>query len=570
MTVKSKVAILIFGFSFILSCNFTVKALDQFSTDYEITYDINDAGETTVKQKVFITNQIEDVIATKYSLSINNMAIYEEKAYEENENINLKKELTQDTITLTALFEKYTVGKDKTKEFIIEYKTRDLAYRSGKIWSINIPRAQIPDSAKKYTVTLKIPQTFGNKLFISPQPTSKPESNTYVFLGNDLKNMGITAAFGEYQIINFKIKYEIENPWWINAIYDVALPPDITGVQQISFGGLEPAPTKIYLDSDGNTIARYKLKRKEKLAINLTGTAKISARQIDVSRGGNIDDVSKQILSSYTKSTKYWESNDELIQKLAKELYAKDQNVSQNAQKIYNYLVSNFSYDKEIVNSTSKERQGALLALKNKQNLACMEFTDSFIAISRAMDIPSREINGYAFSSNEKSQPLSINLNQGDFLHSWAEFYDPSFGWVQIDPTWGNTSGIDYFTKLDTNHFALVIRGKSSLLPLPAGAYRTTNDKKLLDIGFDQENIDSRTFTERLTIKKRPNFNLFRILLNQNKYLVVNTGSVAVGNINDKFYLAPHQSKEVYLSKKIRRLSYKTFDGTNAFVQIQE
>ncbi len=50
---------------------------------------------------------------------------------------------------------------------------------------------------------------------------------------------------------------------------------------------------------------------------------------------------------------------------------------------------------------------------------------------------------------------------------------DSEKGWVQIDPTWENTTkGVDYFNSFDLNHIAFVLKGRSSLTPYPAGAYK--------------------------------------------------------------------------------------------------
>lgn len=42
-----------------------------------------------------------------------------------------------------------------------------------------------------------------------------------------------------------------------------------------------------------------------------------------------------------------------------------------------------------------------------------------------------------------------------------------------VDPTWENTTGgVDYFNKLDLNHFVFAIKGSSSSNPPPAGSYK--------------------------------------------------------------------------------------------------
>jgi len=81
-----------------------------------------------------------------------------------------------------------------------------------------------------------------------------------------------------------------------------------------------------------------------------------------------------------------------------------------------------------------------------------MEFTDTFITLVRALGIPAREINGYAYAQNDRLRPLGL---EQDVLHSWPEYYDfASQTWQQVDPTWGNTTGgLDYFHKFDLDHF---------------------------------------------------------------------------------------------------------------------
>ena len=111
-----------------------------------------------------------------------------------------------------------------------------------------------------------------------------------------------------------------------------------------------------------------------------------------------------------------------------------------------------------------------MTALSNPDQAVCMEFTDLFIALSRAAGIPARELDGYGFTSNPTLRPLSLNQ---DLLHAWPEYFDDTKGWVMVDPTWENTTGgVDYFDKLDLNHFVFAIKGSSCQTPVPAGSYK--------------------------------------------------------------------------------------------------
>ena len=114
----------------------------------------------------------------------------------------------------------------------------------------------------------------------------------------------------------------------------------------------------------------------------------------------------------------------------------------------------------------------------------CQEFTDLFIALARQKGIPARRILGYAYSNNEELRPVKL---QTDILHTWPEYYNyETESWVQIDPTWGDTTGgIDYFNKFDLNHLILAINGVSSSLPYPAGSYLANEDERERKIFVD-------------------------------------------------------------------------------------
>ena len=164
----------------------------------------------------------------------------------------------------------------------------------------------------------------------------------------------------------------------------------------------------------------------------------------------------------YTNPLQYWESGDPSIIALAKQY--------STPESIYQYVVKTLSYSYERVNQ-NPVRRGAVQALVSPKQAICMEFTDLFIAMARAANIPAREVVGFAYTTNSKLRPLSLVT---DVLHSWPEYFDKEQSiWIPVDPTWGNTTGgVDYFTKLDFNHITFAIHGISSTYPYPAGSYR--------------------------------------------------------------------------------------------------
>ena len=213
------------------------------------------------------------------------------------------------------------------------------------------------------------------------------------------------------------------------------------------------------VDADGNWLAEYKVNSRDKLEIHAVGYA-----IINLNKNPSINQ-SEDNLDQYLKPEDPWPSNDPEIIKLAQDL--------KSPQNIYNYVVENLSYnDKRI--ETSAKRLGAKVALNNRSDATCMEFTDLFIALSRAANIPSRELNGFAYTQNPDLRPLSLRQ---DILHAWPEYFDyDQKRWVAVDPTWGNTTkGIDYFSRFDLNHFVFVIHGSNYQTPYPVGFYKTEN-----------------------------------------------------------------------------------------------
>ncbi|HSX39039.1 MAG TPA: transglutaminase-like domain-containing protein, partial [Candidatus Saccharimonadales bacterium] len=313
---------------------------------------------------------------------------------------------------------------------------------------------------------------------------------------------------------------------------------------------------------DGNILALYHLMPKQKINVELLGSARMFGNQINPLAGGKLSEISPELVKSYTTDQKYWEVSSEQIQQLAKNIYDPTKNVSQNAQLVYDYVVKNVHYDFNVIKEDFVDRKGALATLApTTKTGACMEFSDLFISLTRAIGIPSRELNGYAFSNTDNVTPLSISLKNGDLLHAWPEYYDPVFGWVAVDPTWGSTSGVDYFTKLDTNHFVFSILGLNSEYPFPAGAYRFDDSGKQVEVAFAQ-NISQISFSDIVRANKEFTFNIFQMLKGNSKYKITNVGGTILYDIEGSDQtLLPFSSVDVYIPNSDKFVTYKDFKG---------
>ncbi len=92
------------------------------------------------------------------------------------------------------------------------------------------------------------------------------------------------------------------------------------------------------------------------------------------------------------------------------------------AKAAYDYLFTNFRYDKT---GTGWGRGDVVWACDAKHG-NCTDFHSPFIAMMRADDIPARFDIGF---------PLPENRDKGDIsgYHCWAEFYASNIGWIPVD-----------------------------------------------------------------------------------------------------------------------------------------
>lgn len=435
-----------------------VKAGDEFQTNFDIRYQIDENGLVNVKEQVTLTNKLSSVYVTQYSLTLPS-AIENIKVSDGEGPCKFSVSQNNNTTSIIINFNQQIIGTGKNLIFNLTYNNLDTAKKNGEVWEINLPKLSTLTKVDNYNVSLAVPSSFGKAAFIKPNPVEElTESNfkIYRFVKSQLENSGVNAVFGPFQIFDFTLFYHLQNPSFILGETEIALPPD-TAFQQIIFKEIEPKPLNIRVDNDGNWLAKYQLGSKEKIQVKFTGKVKILAQPREV-----ITKPSQESLEKNLAEAPYWETNNEEIYQLAQNL--------KTPKAIYQYVVNNLKYNFDRAREGAL-RLGALEALKNPDQAICMEFTDLFVALSRAAGIPAREVNGFAYTDDIRLKPLGLMV---DILHSWPEYYDEKEQiWRPVDPTWEKTTGgVDYFYQTNLNHFAFAIHGEDSQNPYPAGSYK--------------------------------------------------------------------------------------------------
>lgn len=490
-----------------------VRGDNEFETSYQVRYQLLQNGKVKVIQNISLTNRLSSVYATRYSLSLKGGRAENIEANDELGPLKIETTQGQGETTIFLTFNKQVVGTGKTLNFKLNYEISGLASKNGQIWEINIPRLQEQNPPDNYSLTLAVSPDLGNPAYIRPNPveTLKEEGfNLYRFTKDQILSSGVNAAFGRFQIFDFSLFYHLENPNPTTAETEIALPPD-TSFQQVSYNNINPLPLKIRLDNDGNWLAKFKFGPNQKINVKVGGKVKIFAQPRDNFLIPNKENLQKNLLPQ-----KYWEVNSPEIQSRVKRL--------KKAKAIYDYVINTLEYDYERVKSGT-QRMGALQALKDPQRAICTEYTDLFIALCRASGIPAREINGFAYTTNEKMKPLGM---MADVLHSWPEYWDEERKiWQPVDPTWGETTGgIDYFSKTDLNHFTFAIHGEDSQTPYPAGSYKTDETyTRDVEVNFGEYEGE---FKPAIQVEFNLPQNLLWGFKNKGKILLRNIGTVAL------------------------------------------
>lgn len=537
--------IYVFAF-FVLSVVFYVVPSNvfaaDFKTDYQVEYHLSQVKgslDSKVDFSIAITNLRSDIYVNKFSISfpktfaINNLSSHDEHG-------PIKPTITDDgTKTKIEMeFNDPNMGRDSVNTFYLSFNQSNLFKINGSVWEVILPVIENKDNSN-YKVIVDLPDGTDKKISISkPKPTSI-SGEQIIWDNPDTKT--IYAVFGDSQLYKVNLSYHLKNTRVTPAYIEVAFPPD-TIYQKIYINSLTQVPDKVYQDDDGNFMGIYFLKPLETKNI----VANFTVQEFSKERNEVLPAVRDAFLKQKNyllNSQKYWDLKS--VDKISNLKTAAD---------IYSFVTSTLSYSYSRV-TTDNIRLGAQEALTHPNLAVCMEFTDLFVAAAREKGLYSREIEGFGNSSDQSLRPLSLS---SDVLHAWPEFYDTNEAiWKPVDPTWDNTSGIDYFSSFDLNHITFVIHGEKSDYPLPAGMYKiedskdvevtatTDNPGENKDIEIINSDLpavmsDNRTYQGKFTVYNLSNVYLWNIPIN------IKADNIDISfNKTNILSIAPYEKKEI-------------------------
>lgn len=476
-------AIMIFGICLIvLAFRPNVTQAANFSYYINVNYAVNPGGLTNVKETYNITNNTANQYLDSIKLStptanIQNLSVFYSGGGSipfttqklEAEDAGYKYEYTQINID----FPRANVGRGANWSFVVQYQTPDLVENKGRAHVVYIPGIA-QESREDYKVTLSVPKDYGPMHGFGrlPKETEVTDiTKTYTFNSDDLVDNSLQLLFGDSTTYQTNFNFPLENKTGFPKVYEVTLPPT-TASQTVYLNKLEPKPDNTRIDGDNNIIATYTVQPQQKVTVVTDVAADVRYINYDLARSGQLNDIPRDLKAKYTKSTRYWNSDNAVIREKTKTLIKDKKNVAEMVKAVNDYVIETLNYNNEKIKYNV--RQGSIEAFKNPNNAVCLEYSDLTITMLRSVGIPARMPVGYGYSGNLK-QSSSVS----DSLHSWVEAYIPNVGWINMDPTWGekfNNFGIS-----DIDHFAFAIWGESDSEPVAI----TEAD---VDINYQYEN----------------------------------------------------------------------------------
>ncbi len=417
-------------------------------TSYTITL-INLKPDLIIKKFTLILPKsfgIGNIVAKDYKGPINPIIIEKERTIEASFELNDSK-----------------AGLNEVNTLYLDFLQKNIFRSKGTIWEVFIPTLENRDG-DSYSVTVNLPVGRNKKLSLA-----KPIPDLVTFdkvVWNNYQGRTIYAAFGDEQRYRLDLTYHLSNPNVYKVYTDVAFPPD-TLYQKVVVNSIIPPPDFVYTDNDGNYMGRYVLNAKEEKQILFTGISTIYATPRSEYKS-YIKKQFEELQQSLFNPQPFWKLNGETPV------------TSSNIKDHYDYALRTLTYNfNRVIKGNS--RMGAIAALNMPDQAVCTEYSDVLISSARQRGIYVREAQGFAFANEQELRPIS---QDADILHSWVEYYDLKKNiWIPIDPTWQDTSGIDYFDSFDFNHIVFALHGKKDDYPYPAGSYKSVGGGK--DIRID-------------------------------------------------------------------------------------
>lgn len=458
-----KFLILVFLSLILIILPHQAKAANEFSTNYDISYLVNEDGSTDVTENIRLKNLTDKFFPSSFSINLPGTEISGIEASDLQGKLDIAVATESANTKVTVNFSnQQIIGLNKEYAWVLKFKDRGIASSLGKVWNINLPKISQQTQVENLSLSLLVPSSFGDPDYISPQPDKVSESGgriSFAFTKNELLNTGISAIFGSSINFEFENSFILSNHSIFPKYENLAIPGN-SMYQKVYITGIEPRPENTTRDALGNTLAIFKINPGKEYEVKVKGniTTFLKSQYKDI--------LSQKETETYLAESKYWDNNNPAIKNKLSEILQGKEGASnfEKARLIDKYVASFLQFDSDRIMKNDFARFGSVTALNNPEKALSAEFVDLESALLRAAGIPTRQVIGFALKGGVSKPFAYANQN----LHTWLEFYDPNQNWVIADPAWESTTrGADFFAFNDLNHLALAYSNGQDNFRLP-------------------------------------------------------------------------------------------------------
>lgn len=489
-----------------------VSADNNYQVSADANYNIDSDGNTKVIHSISIKNTSKFKYVSSFRIRFLKIEdIRSIKAFTETTELPVQVKKDDNATIIQVDFKDRIAGIDKVNKFNFSFESISIAKKIGSTWEVSIPGLSDPEEFNEFNAYINVPDEFGAPTISKPKKNLQPKG-PYIFSKSDIGKSGVYLVFGNKQVFNFKIIYNLSNSNLFPIQSEITLPSS-NNYQDVIIKNISPAPNNVYKDVDGNWLAVFSLTPNKKVDIFVEGSALFHAIPEKI-------DLTEEQKKLFLSEKKYWNTENKELRDLASKLIT--------PENIYQYVIDKLSYDYNKI-STKTIRIGAVDVMQKPDSSVCLEYTDLFVTLARAAGIPARAVEGYAYTRDNKLRPLS---QIKDILHVWPEYYDYKRRmWVMVDPTWGDTTNnMDYFNSLDLNHLSFIVKGRDSIYPIPPGGYKRNPDSKNIQVWFGDDSDFSAVEKHKVVDKSQDYY--LPILPVTARFKVINAGNSEIKNKN--------------------------------------
>ena len=244
--------------------------------------------------------------------------------------------------------------------------------------------------------------------------------------------------------VEYTLQYRIELPWQGQyypgstsirvEMYEIPINTDHQTVQAtLNQGSIETIDGKDTWVIDTKTIYSNNIYTGTfVVTVDLGGTAAVPHQPLTAASG----------MDQYLLPDEYVTLSADVVSQAQLLLSEVDNDTPKIIAKFVDWIQKNISYDDA---RWAERLAGAKFPdLTDSQTLSaragvCTDFSNLFMGFCRAVGIPARSVLGYGLRSSEEDLYQDIHATRS---HAWTEVWIPDYGWLTVDPTWGDIGDV--------------------------------------------------------------------------------------------------------------------------------